>query len=378
MLFTLEQSNYQITMMDEKDKKTYSNFEYDSALNVQEGVKQPEQISNFYLEKMRQNKRNELPVETLVDGILHGDRVMLSRAITLVESSRFDHRRKAQQVIEQCLPYSGKSIRVGITGVPGAGKSTTIEALGKMLTALNHKLAVLAIDPSSERSKGSILGDKTRMEELSTDPNAFIRPSPSAGSLGGVARKTREIIILCEAAGFDTVIVETVGVGQSEVAAHSMVDFFLLLQLANTGDELQGIKRGIMEMADMIAINKCDIDPAKAGLAAQQFRNALHLFPMPDSGWTVPVTTCSAYSKEGLQEIWNKILEYVAFTKKNGFFYHKRQQQNLRILDETIENTLKERFYNTPGMEEQIEKARQEILENKVSAYTAAERLVGG
>ncbi len=378
MLFTLEQSNYQITMMDEKDKKTYSNFEYDSALNVQEGVKQPEQISNFYLEKMRQNKRNELPAETLVDGILHGDRVMLSRAITLVESSRFDHRRKAQQVIEQCLPYSGKSIRVGITGVPGAGKSTTIEALGKMLTALNHKLAVLAIDPSSERSKGSILGDKTRMEELSTDPNAFIRPSPSAGSLGGVARKTREIIILCEAAGFDTVIVETVGVGQSEVAAHSMVDFFLLLQLANTGDELQGIKRGIMEMADMIAINKCDIDPAKAGLAAQQFRNALHLFPMPDSGWTVPVTTCSAYSKEGLQEIWNKILEYVAFTKKNGFFYHKRQQQNLRILDETIENTLKERFYNTPGMEEQIEKARQEILENKVSAYTAAERLVGG
>ncbi len=378
MLFTLEQSNYQITMMDEKDKKTYSNFEYDSALNVQEGVKQPEQISNFYLEKMRQNKRNEIPAETLVDGILHGDRVMLSRAITLVESSRFDHRRKAQQVIEQCLPYSGKSIRVGITGVPGAGKSTTIEALGKMLTALNHKLAVLAIDPSSERSKGSILGDKTRMEELSTDPNAFIRPSPSAGSLGGVARKTREIIILCEAAGFDTVIVETVGVGQSEVAAHSMVDFFLLLQLANTGDELQGIKRGIMEMADMIAINKCDIDPAKAGLAAQQFRNALHLFPMPDSGWTVPVTTCSAYSKEGLQEIWNKILEYVAFTKKNGFFYHKRQQQNLRILDETIENTLKERFYNTPGMEEQIEKARQEILENKVSAYTAAERLVGG
>jgi len=363
-------------MMDEKDKKTYSNFEFESALNVQEGVKQPEQISNFYLEKMRQNKRNEIPVDTLVDGILHGDRVMLSRAITLVESSRFDHRHKAQQVIEQCIPYSGKSVRVGITGVPGAGKSTTIEALGKMLTALNHKLAVLAIDPSSERSKGSILGDKTRMEELSTDPNAFIRPSPSAGSLGGVARKTREIIILCEAAGFDTVIVETVGVGQSEVAAHSMVDFFLLLQLANTGDELQGIKRGIMEMADMIAINKCDIDPDKAKLAAQQFRNALHLFPMPDSGWTVPVTQCSAYSKEGLQEIWNKILEYVAFTKKNGYFYQKRQQQNLRILDETIENTLKERFYNSPGMEERIEKARHDILENKVSAYSAAERLV--
>ena len=363
-------------MMDEKDKKTYSNFDYDSALNVQEGVAQPEQISNFYLEKMRQRRRNEPTIEQLVDGIIRGDRVMLSRAITLVESSLPDHSRKAQQVIQQCLPYSGKSIRVGITGVPGAGKSTTIEALGKMLTALNHKLAVLAIDPSSERSKGSILGDKTRMEELSTDPNAFIRPSPSAGSLGGVARKTREIILLCEAAGFDTVIVETVGVGQSEVAAHSMVDFFLLLQLANTGDELQGIKRGIMEMADMIAINKSDIDPERSKLAAQQFRNALHLFPMPDSGWTVPVLPCSAYSKEGLQEIWNKILEYVAFTKKNGYFYHKRQQQSLRILDETIENTLKQRFYNTPGMEQRLEQARRDILASKVSAYTAAEELV--
>ena len=365
-------------MMDEKDKKTYSNFEYDSALNVVEGVAQPEQISNFYLEKMRQKKREELTAEQMVDGIVHGDRVMLSRAITLVESSRYDHRMRAQQVIEQCLPYSGKSIRLGITGVPGAGKSTTIEALGKMLTALNHKVAVLAIDPSSERSKGSILGDKTRMEELSTDPNAFIRPSPSAGSLGGVARKTREIILLCEAAGFDTVIVETVGVGQSEVAAHSMVDFFLLLQLANTGDELQGIKRGIMEMADMIAINKSDIDINKSKLAAQQFRNALHLFPMPDSQWTVPVLLCSAYSKMGLQEIWNNVLEYVAFTKKNGYFYFKRQQQNLRILEETIENTLKERFYSTPGMEERIEQARRDILDNKVSAYTAAEKLVNG
>lgn len=363
-------------MMDEQDKKTYSNFEYDSALNVVEGVKQPEQISNFYLEKMRQKKRQEPSVEEMVDGILHGDRVMLSRAITLVESSRFDHRARAQQVIEQCLPHSGKSVRLGITGVPGAGKSTTIEALGKMLTALNHKVAVLAIDPSSERSKGSILGDKTRMEELSTDPNAFIRPSPSAGSLGGVARKTREIIILCEAAGFDTVIVETVGVGQSEVAAHSMVDFFLLLQLANTGDELQGIKRGIMEMADMIAINKSDIDIDKSKLAAQQFRNALHLFPMPDSGWTVPVVLCSAYSKLGLQEIWNNVLEYVAFTKKNGYFYQKRQEQNLRILDETIENTLKDHFYNAPGMEERLEQVRKDILENKVSAYAAAEKLV--
>ena len=363
-------------MMDEKDKKTYSNFDYDSALNVQQGVKQPEQISNFYLEKMLKKRRQEPSVEELVDGIVHGDRVMLSRAITLVESSLPAHRHKAQQVIELCLPHSGKSVRLGITGVPGAGKSTIIEALGKMLTTLNHKVAVLAIDPSRERSKGSILGDKTRMEELSVDPNAFIRPSPSAGSLGGVARKTREIILLCEAAGFDTVIVETVGVGQSEVAAHSMVDFFLLIQLANTGDELQGIKRGIMEMADMIAINKCDLDGDKASLAAQQFRNALHLFPMPDSGWSVPVTLCSAYSKQGLQDIWNSVLEYVAFTKQNGYFYHKRQQQSLRILEETIESTLKERFFATPGIEQRLEEARKAILADKISPYIAAEQLV--
>ena len=312
-----------------------------------------------------------------MSGILHGDRIMLSRAITLVESSLHDHQQRAQQVIERCLPYSGKSVRLGITGVPGAGKSTVIEALGKYLTGHNHKVAVLAIDPSSERSKGSILGDKTRMEELSVDPNAFIRPSPSAGSLGGVARKTREIIVLCEAAGFDVVIVETVGVGQSEVAAHSMVDFFLLLQLANTGDELQGIKRGIMEMADMIAINKCELDRQRSELAATQFRNALHLFPMPESGWTVKVSLCSAYTKEGVEELWNSVMEYVTFTKQNGFFYHKRQQQNLRIMSEAIENGLRERFYNAPGMEERIEQLQQAILDNKISPYAAADQLLG-
>lgn len=359
------------------DKKLYSNFDYDTALNVQQGIKQPEQVNNSYLERVKAARRREPSVDELVSGITHGDRTMLSRAITLVESSLHAHQQKAQEVIERCLPYSGKSVRLGITGVPGAGKSTTIEALGKMLTAHNHKVAVLAIDPSSERSKGSILGDKTRMEELSVDPNAFIRPSPSAGSLGGVARKTREIILLCEAAGFDVVIVETVGVGQSEVAAHSMVDFFLLLQLANTGDELQGIKRGIMEMADMIAINKADIDHTKSELAATQYRNALHLFPMPESQWPVKVQLCSAYSHEGIQEVWNQVMEYVAFTKSNGYFYQKRQQQNLRILNETIENTLKDRFYNAPGMEARIAQICDDILQNKVSAYAAAESLVG-
>ncbi len=359
------------------DKHLYSNFEYDSALSVAPGIKQPEQVNNSYLERMRAKRLKEPTVDELVSGIRHGDRTVLSRAITLVESSLFAHQQKAQQVIERCLPYSGKSIRLGITGVPGAGKSTLIEALGKWLTAHGHKVAVLAIDPSSERSKGSILGDKTRMEELSVDPNAFIRPSPSAGSLGGVARKTREIITLCEAAGFDVVIVETVGVGQSEVAAHSMVDFFLLLQLANTGDELQGIKRGIMEMADMIAINKCELDKQRSELAATQFRNALHLFPMPESGWTVKVSLCSAYTKEGVENLWNSVMEYVTFTKKNGFFYHKRQQQLLRIMSEAIEAGLRERFFNAPGMDERIEALKQDILDNKISPYAAADQLLG-
>ncbi len=358
------------------DKHLYSNFDYDSALSVAPGVQQPQQVGGDYLERMRARRGKEPTVEELVAGILHGDRTLLSRAITLVESSLFAHRQRAQQVIERCLPYSGKSIRLGITGVPGAGKSTLIETLGKMLTAHGHKVAVLAIDPSSERSKGSILGDKTRMEELSVDPNAFIRPSPSAGSLGGVARKTREIITLCEAAGFDVVIVETVGVGQSEVAAHSMVDFFLLLQLANTGDELQGIKRGIMEMADMIAINKCELDKQRSELSAAQFRNALHLFPMPESGWTVRVTLCSAYTKEGVAELWNAVMEYVTFTKQNGYFYHKRQQQSLRIMTETLESGLRERFYSAPGMEERIEALKQEILENKITPYAAADSLL--
>lgn len=349
----------------------------DTALKVQQAMgEKPSSVSNLYLERLK--KRKEISVDEYVEGILKADRVMLSQAITLVESSLAKHQQKAQQIIERCLPYAGKSIRVGITGVPGVGKSTTIEALGVKLTRSGHKLAVLAIDPTSEKTKGSILGDKTRMEELANDPNAFIRPSPSAGSLGGVARKTRETIILCEAAGFNVVFVETVGVGQSEVVAHSMVDFFLLLQLANAGDELQGIKRGIMEMADAISINKAELDPERAELAATQYRSALSLFPKNENGWKPIVFTSSAYTGSGIEKMWDTVMEYVAQTKANGFFYKKRNEQNLRILTETINNTLTERFYDSPFVEERLEKLRSDVLEDRVSAYMAAQKLLDG
>jgi len=346
-----------------------------TALKVQGAIEQPSQVNKDYLSKYIRKKT--LSIDDYVAGIINGDRTILSKAITLVESSRYDHQEIAQQIIERCLPYAGKSIRLGITGVPGVGKSTLIEALGKMLTNTGHKVAVLAIDPSSERSKGSILGDKTRMEELSTDANAFIRPSPTAGSLGGVARKTREIIILCEASGFDVVIVETVGVGQSEVVAHSMVDFFLLLQLANAGDELQGIKRGIMEMADAISINKAEGEnKQKAEIAAGQYRNALHLFPTTESGWEPVVFTCSAYTHEGIDKIWETVNEYVIHTKANGYFNKKRNEQNLRILSEAIDSHLKENFYTNKKVIEQISQTRQDILDNKVSAYISAQKLI--
>ena len=272
-----------------------------------------------------------------MDGRLRGNSTILSQAVTLVESVKPEHQAIAQEVIEKCLPSSGNSIRIGISGVPGAGKSTSIDVFGLHVLEKGGKLAVLAIDPSSERSKGSILGDKTRMEQLSVHPESFIRPSPSAGSLGGVARKTRETIILCEAAGFDKIFVETVGVGQSETAVHSMVDFFLLIQLAGTGDELQGIKRGIMEMADGIVINKADgtnIDKAK--LAATQFRNALHLFPAPDSGWTPQVLTYSGFYNIGVKEIWDMVYEYIDFVKANGYFEYRRNEQSKYWMYESI------------------------------------------
>ncbi len=315
--------------------------------------------------------------EHLIEGILKGDRVLLSQAITLIESENPEHQNIAQQIIENCLPHSDKSIRIGITGSPGVGKSTFIEAIGKHLTSLNHRLAVLTIDPSSQLSRGSILGDKTRMPKLSADPNAFIRPSPAGNSLGGVARKTRETIILCEAAGFDTIIVETVGVGQSEMTVHSMVDFFLLLLLPGAGDELQGIKRGIVEMADLIAVNKADGDRVEAAkLAKRQYQNALHLFPSKENDWTPSVVTCSALNNQGIDETWEIILAFQQQMKVNRFFEKKRQQQSLQWFHESIEGLLKEMFYQNPKMKDELSKIKTTILQGQQSPFRAAKMLL--
>lgn len=314
-----------------------------------------------------------LSVNDYVEGIRKGNVSVLGRAVTLIESTAEAHQAVAQEVIEKCLPFTGNSRRIGITGVPGAGKSTSIDVFGLHVLRQGHKLAVLAIDPSSERTRGSILGDKTRMEKLSQEKDAFIRPSPSAGSLGGVARKTRETIVLCEAAGYDTVFVETVGVGQSETAVHSMVDFFLLIQLAGTGDELQGIKRGIMEMADGIVINKCDGDNVeRAKLAAAQFRNALHLFPPTPSKWVPEVLTYSGYYELGIDEVWDMIDRYFDYVRANGYFERKRNEQAKYWMRETIDEQLRANFYQMPEVRALLEQKELRVLNNEQSSFTAA------
>lgn len=340
-----------------------------SGLTVNSGVQQPPSINPYLV-----HRRRPLPsASQLVDGILNGDVTMLSRAVTLVESLSPDHQAIAQEVIEKCLPYSGNSRRIGITGVPGAGKSTSIDSFGLHILKQGGKLAVLAIDPSSERTKGSILGDKTRMERLAVHPDAFIRPSPSAGSLGGVARKTRETIVLCEAAGYNNIFVETVGVGQSETAVHSMVDFFLLIQLAGTGDELQGIKRGIMEMADGIVINKADGDNVdRARLAQAQFRSALHLFPPTVSGWMPEVLCYSGYYELGIEEVWQMIDRYFEFVHANGYFEQRRRQQARYWMRETIDEQLRRHFYSNPEVEAMLLDREQRVLANRQSSFTAA------
>ena len=343
-------------------------------LKVNQGVSEMPTVNPYMTKRVR--RRQYTPAE-YVEGILKGNITVLSQAVTLVESSKHEHQQVAQEIIEKCLPHAGRSMRVGITGVPGAGKSTSIDVFGIHLLKQGHKLAVLAIDPSSERSKGSILGDKTRMEQLSREKNAFIRPSPSAGSLGGVARKTRETIVLCEAAGFDTVFVETVGVGQSETAVHSMVDFFLLIQLAGTGDELQGIKRGIMEMADGIVINKADGDNVeRARLAAAQFRNALHLFPAPESGWTPQVLIYSGFYNLGVKEIWNMVYQYIDFVKANGYFDYRRNEQSKYWMYESINEHLKDSFYHNPKIQSMLADREQQVLQGNLTSFVAAKSLL--
>ena len=352
-----------------------NNEEY-KGLQVNEGVQQPS-IINPYLKRGRY-RRHEYTVDEMVEGILKGDVTILSQAVTLVESINPDHYAKAQEVINKCLPYSGKSVRIGISGVPGAGKSTSIDQFGcHVLDRTGGKLAVLAIDPSSERSKGSILGDKTRMEKLTQRDGAFIRPSPTAGSLGGVARKTRETIILCEAAGYDKIFVETVGVGQSETACHSMVDFFLLIQLSGQGDELQGIKRGIMEISDGIAINKCDGNNVdKCQMAATSLRNALHFFPMPASGWTPKVLCYSGFFGNGIKEVWDMIFQYIDFVKANGYFDIRRNEQAKYWMYESINEQLRNSFYNNDIIQERMSKAEERVLRGEMTSFTAAQILL--
>ena len=315
--------------------------------------------------------------QEIIQGILEGNRTVLSRAITLIESTLSEHQAMAREIVEACLPHSGKSKRIGITGVPGVGKSTFIETFGKLITSKGNKLAVLAIDPSSERSKGSILGDKTRMEELAVDPLAYIRPSPSSGTLGGVARHTRESIILCEAAGFEVIFIETVGVGQSETAVHSMVDMFLLLMLAGAGDELQGIKRGIMEMADLIAINKADGNNIKkAEMAVVEYKQAVQLFPPNGSGWIPRVQTCSALTKSGIAELWDSIDEYFSLIQKNSFLELRRKNQANYWMYESIHDQLKERFYNHPAVKAKLSEMEKDVLAGKISSVAAANILM--
>jgi LAO/AO transport system kinase len=347
-----------------------------SALREIEGVKQPSVI-NPLLKNKAFNKSKNYSVKETVNQIRKGNITFLSKAITLIESTNKKHQKKATKIINACLPFANNSIRIGITGVPGVGKSTFIEAFGKLLTNIGKKVAVLAVDPSSTINKGSILGDKTRMEELVKDKNAFIRPSASGNSLGGVAKKTRETIILCEAAGFDTILVETVGVGQSETAVHKMVDFFLLLKLAGAGDELQGIKRGIIELADIIVINKSDNQNISATeLAKKEFENALHLYPLKKNNWQPKVITCSALHNKNINQIWELISDFIKVTKKNKHFNNNRTVQNKFWLIDTINQNLQDHFNANKSIKKMLKKEVELLNKNKSNPFEVAHKLL--
>lgn len=321
--------------------------------------------------------RRRLSEQAYIDGVLANDRVVLSKAITLTESRLDSDQELAQRISQALLPYSGNSIRIGITGVPGVGKSTFIEAFGKFITEQEKSIAVLPVDPSSIRSGGSILGDKTRMEVLSQNKKAYIRPSPTSGSLGGITRKTRETMLLCEAAGYDYIIVETVGVGQSEIQVKEMVDFFILLLLAGAGDELQGIKKGIVEMADLIAITKADGENLqKAKLAAAEYQNALHLLPLPDSGWAVPVVTCSAIEETGILEINQLINQFRQETQETGFFTKNRQRQQLEWMNSLIREALEDLFFTNNKLKRQWNKFSGAVQDGSELPVIASKKLI--
>lgn len=323
-------------------------------------------------------RRPLLKASDYVNGVQAGDRAMLARSITLVESSNPTHQKLAQQILDRVSPNTGESIRIGVTGVPGVGKSTFLEALGTYLTRdCSEKVAVLAVDPSSPLTGGSILGDKTRMPKLSTDPRAFIRPSPSGGELGGVGRRTRETMLLCEAAGYRVILIETVGVGQSELAVSSMVDFFLLLMLANAGDELQGIKRGIVEMTDLIAVNKADgSDVQAAEKARRQYESALHLFPPGPSGWQPRAVTCSGLMRTGIHEIWHLILEHKRITDSSGFFKERRRAQKKQWMLDAIEEDLRRQFFSHPAVKELLPDLESDVMAGRLTSMRAAQLLL--
>jgi LAO/AO transport system kinase len=333
---------------------------------------------NPNISKILQNiKRETYTIDQYVEGIVSGNRNLLSKAITLLESSLPEDNDKADQIIKECLPYSGKSRRIGITGVPGVGKSTFIDYFGKKLIEDGHRIAILAIDPSSSISGGSILGDKTRMETLSAMEEVFIRPTPSSGTLGGVAAKTRESIILCEAAGFDTIIIETVGVGQSEYSVASMVDLFMLLLVAGTGDELQGIKRGIMEMCDIVVFTKDDGDNGlRTNVAKGQFKSALHLFPPKTSGWTPEVLSISSVEKTGFSDLNKCLIKYFDFINSTDFLIKNRKKQSLQWLHDQIVNILKTRFYSNEHVSGLLHCLEQQIESDEISPISAAKYLV--